>query len=104
MRIDDLLNILIYSIIPLLAVVIIFFVKMKLLWAAPLISTALAGITYMIAFSVNRIGVSELLGNSEWRAFFLLAMLIQLVITIAFTAAAYFIVYILERKRKQTNY
>lgn len=100
MRIDDLLNVLIYVVIPLLTVVIIFFVKRKLLWVAPLISTALVFITYIMAFKVSGIEISYLFGYSESRAFFLLAMLIQLVIVITLTAIACFVAYILKRKKK----
>lgn len=100
MRIDDLLNILIYVVIPLLTVVIIFFVKRKLLWVAPLISTTFAFITYIMAFKVSGIEILGLFGNSEWRAFFVLAMLIHLVIVITLTAIAYFVAYILKRKQK----
>ena len=100
MRIDDLLNVLIYGVIPLLTVVVIFFIKRKLLWAAPLTSTALFVFTYLTVFSVSGIEVSDLFGNSEWRAFFVLAMLIHLVIVITLTAIAYFVAYILKRKQK----
>lgn len=99
MRIDDLLNVLIYGVIPLLTVVVIFFVKRKLLLAAPLISTALFVFTYLTVFSVSGIEVSDLFGNSEWRGFFLLAMLIQLVIVITITVVAGLIAYILKRKK-----
>lgn len=99
MRIDDLLNVLIYGVIPLLTVVVIFFIKRKLLWAAPLTSTALFVFTYLTVFSVSGIEVSDLFGNSEWRGFFLLAMLIQLVIVITITVVAGLIAYILKRKK-----
>ena len=99
MRIDDLLNVLIYGVIPLLTVIVIFFVKRKLLWAAPLISTALFVFTYLTVFSASGIEVSDLFGNSEWRGFFLLAMLIQLVIVITITVVAGLIAYILKRKK-----
>lgn len=99
MRIDDLLNVLIYGVIPLLTVVVVFFVKRKLLWAAPLISTALFVFTYLTVFSVSGIEVPDLFGNSEWRGFFLLAMLIQLVIVITITVIAGLIAYMLKRKK-----
>jgi len=99
MRIDDLLNVLIYGVIPLLTVVVIFFIKRKLLWAAPLISTALFVFTYLTVFSVSGIEVSDLFRNSEWQGFFLLAMLIQLVIVITITVVAGLIAYILKRKK-----
>ena len=100
MRMDDLLNVLIYVAIPLLTVVIIFFVKRKLLWVAPFLSTAFAFITYIMAFKVSGIEILDLFGNSEWRGFFLLAMLIHFVIVITLSAIAYFVAYILKRTQK----
>ena len=87
-------NILIFGVIPVLAVVVIFIVKRKLLWAAPLISTALALITYMAA--LVPMTITELFSNGEWRGFFLLAIFMHLVITVVLTAIAYFIAYILR--------
>jgi len=100
MNMDDLLNILIYVIIPILTEIIIFFVKRKFLWAAPLISTAVAFITYILAFAVSGIDISYLLGYSESRAFFLLAILIHFVIVSILTAIAYLVAYILECRQK----
>ena len=100
MSMDDLLNTLIYVVIPLLTVVIIFFAKRKLLWVAPLISTAVAFITYILAFTASGIEISYLLGYSESRVFFLLAILIHLVIAVTLTAIAYLVAYILKRIQK----
>lgn len=94
----DLINILIFGIIPALTVAVIFIVKRKLLWVAPLISAVLAFITYMIALSP--ITIVELFSNNEWRGFFLLAMLMHLVITVVLTVIAYFLAYILKQKQK----
>ena len=94
----DLINILIFGIIPALTVAVIFIVKRKLLWVAPLISAVLAFITYMIALSP--ITIVELFSNNEWRGFFLLAMLMQLAVTVVLTVIAYFAAYILKRKQK----
>lgn len=91
-------NILIFEAIPILTVVVIFIVKRKLLWVSPLISTVLAFIIYMIALAP--ITMVELFSNNEWRGFFLLAILIHFVITVALTIMAYFIAYILKRKQK----
>ena len=87
-------NILIFRVIPVLTVVVIFIVKRKLLWAAPLISTALALITYMVALAP--ITITELFSNGEWRGVFLLAIFMHLVITVVLTAIAYFVAYILK--------
>lgn len=91
-------NILIFRIIPVLTVAVIFIVKKKLLWIAPLISTVLAFIAYMIALAPITMG--ELFSNNEWRGFFLLAMLMHLVITVVLTVIAYFVAYIFKRKQK----
>ena len=61
---------------------------------SPLISTALALITYMAA--LVPITITELFSNGEWRGFFLLAIFMHLVITVVLTAIAYFIAYILR--------
>ena len=91
-------NILIFGIIPVLTVAVIFIVKKKMLWIAPLISTVLAFISYIIA--IVPITIVELFSNGEWSEFFLLAMLMQLVITVVLTVIAYFVAYILKRKQK----
>ena len=91
-------NVLIFGVIPVLTVIIIFNVKKKLLWIAPLISTVLAFITYMIVLAP--ITIVELFNNNEWRSFFLLAMLIHVGIAVVHTAIAYFAAYKLKRKKK----
>lgn len=89
-------NVLIFGIIPVLTVAIMFFFKRKLLWISPLISTVLAFITYMIALAP--ITIVELFSNSEWRGFFILAMLLHIVIVVILTAIAYFIARLLKGK------
>ena len=91
-------NVIIFGVIPVLTVIIIFNVKKKLLWIAPLISTVLAFITYMIVLAP--ITIVELFNNNEWRSFFLLAMLIHFGIAVVHTAIAYFAAYKLKRKKK----
>ncbi|MBQ2883217.1 MAG: hypothetical protein IJE43_05515 [Alphaproteobacteria bacterium] len=94
-------NILIFGIIPVLTVVIIFVVKRKRLWIAPLVSTALAFITYMIALGIiTPPKLLEFFGYSESRGFFILAMLMHLGIVVALTAIAYLVAYLLKRKQK----
>jgi len=96
---------LLYCIIPVLAVTSIFFVKRKLLWIAPLISTAIYFIAYMAILRLSGMEspITKIFGYGEWRAFFLFAMLIQLVIASGFTAVAYFVAYIFKRKRTKTE-
>lgn len=91
-------NVLVFGVIPVFTVVIIFIVKRILLWTAPLISTALAFITYMAALAP--ITIAELFSNGEWRGFFLLAILMHLVIAVVLTVIAYFAAYILKRKQE----
>lgn len=94
-------NILIFGIIPILAVMVIFVGRRKLLWIAPLVSTALSFIAYIIALSP--ITMSEIFSNNEWRAFFILAMLMHLGIVVVLTVLAYIVAYILKRKKEQTE-
>ena len=96
MRIDwDWWNISVFCVIPLLSAVTIFFIKRKLLWIAPLISTFLS-----IAISV--IAMPSIISYSEHRAmFFGISIPIHLVITIALTAIAYFVAFILKRKHSR---
>ena len=96
----DLINILIFGIIPALTVAAIFIVKRKWLWIAPLISTVLAFITELIVIVLSSITIVEFFNNNEWRGFLLLAMLIHLVIAIVLTVIAYFVAYILKQKQK----
>ena len=93
-------NILIFGAIPVLTVVIIF-IKKKRLWTAPLISTALAFIAYIIAFAP--ITPVELFSNNEWRGFFILALLIHIVIVVVLTLILYFVSRILKQKQQKAN-
>ena len=86
-------NVSVYGVIPFLTVVIMFFVKRRLLWMAPLISTA-------VSFALSVMAMPSILNVSEYRGFLLWAMLLHLGITIILTAIAYFIAYVLRRKKK----
>ncbi len=88
-------NVIIFGVIPVLTVIIIFNIKRKILWIAPLISSALAFITYTIALAP----ISEIFSNKEWRSFLLLAMLMHLGIAVIHTVIAYVAAYILKRKK-----
>ena len=88
-------NILVFCIIPIFSVVIIFFMKRKLLWIAPLISTVLSIVVSMIA-------MPSILRNNEHRAMlFGIAIPIQLGIVIVMTVIAYLVAYMLKRKQKR---
>lgn len=94
-------NILLYGIIPVFAVAVLFLVKRRLLWTAPLLSTVLFFVTYIIALRVSgvHLPILQLFSYSEFRGFFLLVVLFQLGIVIALTAAAGFAAYLLKRKK-----
>lgn len=96
-------NVLIFGAIPALTVLILFFVKRRLLWAAPLVSAALAFVTYMIAISMQGIQspMIKMFSNNEWRGFFILAMLMHLGIVLVLTAVAYFVGYIKQKRRSK---
>ena len=89
-------NVLIFGVIPVLTVVTVFNVKRKLLWIAPLISTTLAFIAYMIALAP--ITIVELFNNNEWREFFILSMLLHIIIVVILTVVAFFIARLLKGK------
>ena len=86
-------NVSVYGVIPVLTVVTIFFVKRKLLWLAPLIST---GVSFLISLMV----MPSILSVSEYRGFLLWAMILHFAIAIILTIIAYITVYILKRKQE----
>lgn len=88
-------NISVFCIIPIFSVVIVFNIKRKILWIAPLISSVLSVVISMIA-------MPSMFTNREHRAmFFGISMPIQLVIVIIFTVIAYLVVYLLKYKKKE---
>lgn len=93
----DVLNILIFVVIPVISMSVLFFWKRKLLWIAPLLSV-------MLAFAVCAItlepSIIKIFSNNEWRGFLLLALLMQFGIAVLLTAVGYLIGYILKRKNK----
>ena len=87
-------NILIFGVIPVLSVLLVFIVKRKILWIAPLISTFFSIVVSMIA-------MPSLLSNNEHSAMFWgISIPIHLVIVVILTAIAYLVAYILKRKQK----
>ena len=91
------MELLIFGGIPVLTVAAIFLVKRKLLWAAPVISAALALTAYTVA--LGPVSMAEVFRNSEWRGFLLLAMLSQFGITAMLSAIAGFAAYIIRRNK-----
>lgn len=93
----DALNILIFGVFPVLSVAVLFLMKRKLLWVAPMISTVLAFIVYVVALEPS---IVKIFSNNEWRGFILLALLMQFGIVAILTAAGYLVTHILKRKNK----
>ncbi len=83
-------NVSVFGIIPVLSVLLVFFVKRKFLWLAPLISTVLSVVISVIAMP------SILSDTMFWG----ISIPIHLVIVIILTAIAYLVDYILKRKQK----
>ena len=87
-------NVSVFGIIPVLSVLLVFFIKRKFLWGAPLISTV-----FSVAISV--IAMPSFLSNREARSmFFGISIPMHLVIVVVLTVIAYFVAYILKRKPK----
>ena len=101
----DFWNVLIYGGIPILTVALLFVMKRKCLWAAPLLSAVAAFITYMVAacVTINPSAMMKMLCVSEYRGFLFLALAMQFGITILLTLIAAFVTYLLARKRKSTK-
>ena len=93
----DVLNVFIFVVIPVISVSVFFFMKRKLLWIAPLLSSILAFAVYAITLEPS---IIKIFSNNEWRGFLLLAMLMQFGIAAVLTAAGYLTAYLLKRKNK----
>ena len=93
----DVLNILIFVVIPVISVSVLFFRKRRLLWIAPLLSIILAFIVYAVTLEPS---IIKAFSNNEWRGFLLLALLMQFGIAVLLTAVGYLLAQILKRKNK----
>ena len=90
-------NILFFGIIPVLTVTVTFFVKKKLLWLAPLISTA-------IGVAISAIKMPSIISYGEHRAmFFILVVPGHFVIGIILAVIAYFAAHLLKQKKKRID-
>ena len=87
-------NISVFGIIPVFTVVLIFFVKRKFLWTAPLIST-------IISVIISIIAVPDILSESEYRALFGVSMLIHFAIVVLLTVVAYIVAHIIKWKQNK---
>ena len=93
----DVLNVLIFVVIPVISVSVLFFMKRTLLWIAPLLSIMLAFVVYAVTLEPS---IIKAFSNNEWRGFLLLALLIQFSIAVLLTAVGYLLAHILKRKNK----
>ena len=92
----DWYNIVIFGVIPIASVTLMYFIKRKLLWIAPLISTILAVV-------VTIIDSPTILTYSEHRnMFFILVVPGHFVIGIILTVIAYVVGYLLKQKKTNT--
>lgn len=88
-------NILVYIAIPILSVLIIFFVKRKLLWLSPIISTLLTVI-------VSIINTPSIIMYSEHRTmFFVFAMPSYLIVGILFTVFGYIVGLVIDKRKNK---
>ena len=91
----DLISTIVFILIPVLSVLLVFFIKRKFLWAAPIISTIL-----MVIISLIEAGPS-LLTVREYRRMFLgITVPIQLVSVAVLTVIAYVAAYMFKSKKK----
>ncbi len=85
-------NISVFGITPVFTVVLIFVVKRKLLWTAPLISTVISVIISIIA-------VPDILSEGEYLAHFGISILFHFAIVVLLTIIAYIVAHIIKRKQ-----
>ena len=93
----DVINVLIFVVIPVISVSVFFFMTRKLLWIAPLLSSILAFAVYAITLEPS---IIKIFSNNEWRGFLLLALLMQFGIAAVLTVGGYLTAHILKRKNK----
>ena len=93
----DVINVLIFVVIPVISVSVLFFRKRRLLWIAPLLSIMLAFVVYAVTLEPS---IIKAFSNNEWRGFLLLALFMQFGIAVILTAVGYLLAYILKRKNK----
>ncbi len=92
---------LILWIVPALTVTVLFLGKRKLLWIAPVVSTAFS--FFLDVVLVAPVTLTAVLRDHEWRAFFLLVLLIQLGVAVVLTLLAYIAAYIAAYIRRRKN-
>lgn len=85
-------NISVFGMIPVFTVVLIFFVKRKLLWTAPFIST-------IISVIISILAVPDILSEGEYQAHFGIGVIIHLSIVVLLTMIAYLVAHTIKRKQ-----
>ncbi len=89
----NLISTIIFVIMPVVCVLLAFFLKRKYLWTAPILSTILAAI-------IGIISSPSILTNNEHRTmFFGISIPIQFAVAVALTGIVYVISFILKRRR-----
>lgn len=87
-------NVTVFGIVPVLAVLCLFFFKRKFLWSAPIISTILAAVITLIA-------KPTILEDREATSMFVgIVLPMHFVITLILTVIAYGVSFVLKRRHK----
>jgi len=82
---------LVFFIFPMASVLLMFFLKRKILWISPIISTALSVIYSILV-------IPSILTVAESSIFWAITIPLQLAIAISFTVVAYFISWLLKKR------
>lgn len=91
----NLISTIIFILIPVLSVLLVFFIKRKFLWTAPIISTILIVMISLITADPS------LLTVREYRMMFLgIIVPIQLIVVAVLTVIAYVVAYMFKSKKK----
>lgn len=84
-------QVLVFFIFPMASVLLMFFLKRKILWISPIISTVLS-----VMYSI--LVMPSILTVAESSIFWAITIPMQLIIAIFFTAAAYIISWLLKKR------
>ena len=88
----DLWQVLVFFTFPVASVLLMFFLKRKVLWISPIISTGLSIIYSLLV-------MPDLLTVPESSIFWRISIPMQLIVVIFFTAIAYIFSWLLKRRR-----
>ncbi len=98
----DWFNFLIFAIIPVFTVAAVFCWRRKLLWTAPLISTALTFLAYAVAFDLiieKPLSIFRGLINRETLGFLFIGLSMHFGITVILTLITVCVAHILKREK-----